>query len=299
MQQFMMGYRHLQATSTMLVVTNLLSALPVGATDYYTLLLMTATVAGGFMAMARTEDPAAAERRGVDLLRAALLASVVLLFTAIAEGKYAPFHIARLYPFGIILAVPPLLRLVRVVISSPRDRFLAVMLPIAAIALLLYSPLPRYGIHILRTYAFVHGGATAFDRVTNPAAEATSFEEMQWIGDYVVAHRVAGDRFFAATSSPGLVYRYARTVPEYAVLHAAFVKAPFAPARWRLGLRDALLRDRPRFIAAQTADRSPDLDGTGMTSLEMLRGLPGVSRMLDGEYRVVHRGKWYVMFVRN
>ncbi len=301
--EFIRGYARTAMGAPGTWLRNLVEIPALHLSDNYSLLLLALTLAGGAISM-RPPEPGpeqrpAAPEEGIMILRICTLGFILMMGTIIVEGKYAFYHFLRLYPFGAVMAAfaaaGALDRLAR---APRRVRFTKAALALAVAALMLLSPIPRYLYNTvavawtaLRTDRVVAGGsARAIDAL--PDGEAIR------VGMYVRSHIAPGEKLFVAASMPGLVYYRAGVVPEFKILHFAFVNAPFAPEQWKRETSIYLLRERPRFIAAELNDILPDITGTNDPSIAALRRLPGIDALLRETYSTVLRTEKLELFER-
>jgi len=300
--EFIRGYARTAMGSPGVWLRNLVEIPANHLSDNYSLLLLALTLAGGMISM--RSPVTMPERRdvgegGIMILRICTLAFILMMGTIIVEGKYAFYHFLRLYPFGAVMgsfgAAAALDRLAR---APRRVPFTGGALALAAAALMLVSPIPRYLYNTvavawtaLRTDR-VMGGGNAREIDALPDGEAIR------VGMYVRSHIAPGEKLFVAASMPGLVYYRAGVAPEFKILHFAFINAPFAPEQWKQETSLYLLRERPRFIAAELNDILPDITGTNDPSIAALRKLPGIDALLRDNYSSVLRTEKLELFER-
>jgi hypothetical protein len=298
MQTFVRGYVGLQWPNAMTALNVVVTTLPSVLLDYYTLLLCIATGGGIALSIVATSSSTSTLDRTRTMVRICTIAFVVMLASVVVEGRYAPFHLWRAFPFGFVIAAYAIARFTAYLRWTQLDRFQRVAVVVLGVVVLLFSPVTRYGWHLLGTVLYMKQGEVALDRHYHLEKEGASFVEARRIGEMVAAGKKDGDELFVASSMPGILYRYAHTVPTSKVLHSAFIKAPWAPDEWKRSTVEYLNRT-PRYIIAQKEDRTPDVAGNSLSSLEMLRGMPGISQLLNEHYHVVADGTWFTLFERN
>jgi 4-amino-4-deoxy-L-arabinose transferase-like glycosyltransferase len=286
--QFTAGYARTALQSPSQWLRNLIELPALHLCDNYSLLILALTLAGLALSMGGPEDGRPARNGESALLRFCALALLLLLGTIAVEGKYAFYHFLRLYPFGAILAAAGGVRLLERMLRAPRSiRYTPLAWALAAAVAVILSPLPRYADNTLSVAWAGLGAGPIVDSGDREAIERLPDGDALLVGRYVRDHLRPGEKIFVASSMPGLVYYQAGMVPEFKVLHFAYVNAPFAPDEWKRETSAYLLAERPRFIAAELNDVLPDITGTNDPSIVALRRLPGIDSLLDTGYRAV------------
>jgi hypothetical protein len=301
MQQFTQGYVHLRFKSSGMGFRYLLKYLPSFFSDNYSVILSLATAAGIAFTFQRSlrEADSPQAKGAIVLLRFATLAFLALVATVVIEGKYTSYQFSRIYPFGLVLASFAFVRFAfRLLRGQHRDLFAWIIGGAAVVGVLLFSPITRYAWHSGVSVLRLVRGDEAYDQFYDPQGEAYTRHDLAEVGGYVQSHRRPGDRLFASSTVPGLVYRFADEVPDQKMIHSAFFIAPFAPQEWRDSLRAYLLREMPRFIITQTRDTSADVNDTTIVSSVGLRSLPGIDSLLNDRYQRVIETEWLELYER-
>ncbi len=310
MNRFIASYSRIQWKSVSGGIKNMLQLVPQRFTDNYSMLLFLATVVGvasSIRGRAEHVDGGSderstegfAERAGltVPLLRLLAIELFLLLATVTLEGKYSAFQFSRLYPFAVPLAAYGLLLAARRLLRArPLDAYGMLAAGAIAIGLLVFSPLNRYVWHSGAAVTAIVKGAAGLDAYYNQQQRGYSMEEIARVGRFIDSTRLPGERAFIASREAPMVYLAAREVPEYRVLHSAFIVAPFAPEEWRDSTDAYLLRRRPAFIVVQRGDTMPDVTDSYGTSAGTIHALPGVDHMLGSDYDLSLRTAAYDVY---
>jgi hypothetical protein len=309
MQEFTRGYVALQWVSKGAWFKSVSTSIPNYLSDNYSIPVSLATVAGivlslpyGKLASRGGQE----EQRGVEhanalrLLRISAMSLLALLVTIAIEGKFIPYHFSRFYGFSLLLAsFGGLSTLAALVRPRPYDRYTWLATVTLSALLLLFSPFTRLNWHGGGAIARIVRGNSAFDSWYNRVGNEYSQAELHDIAEFIRPRFHPGDQMFAASTVAGLIYYESGYVPDFKILHFAFVEARFAPAQWKDETRNYLLTTRPLFIIVQLRNYQPTLTGDYRASDVALRELPGVDSLLKTDYALVKSTNVFEVYQRN
>ena len=303
MQIFISGYAQREWTSFSLWLKNACTILPYHlAVDYSTIFSVTAII--GIVSSTKSLSNASPEEETTTrLLRLCTGALVLLIISIMIEAKYLPWHITRFYPFAAILSAFGFVAAVRwfaLQKTFRREAFYArTLLLLFGISIFFYSPVSGY---LWRTAAIGWKnlkrdmGSTNLD--TNLVQDEV-LEEANSVAAYIVPRRKPTDRLMVVSGMAGLVYHTCDHIPDYKLLHSAFVIAPFSPPSWRESTRSYVLQERPRFIVLQYDDPLPALTGSPTTAIIAFREIEGIDSVLKNNYTEVLRTTSHAIFERH
>jgi hypothetical protein len=271
---------------------------PAHLSTEYSLLLVLASAAGVYRSTRYLPEMPAMdrERSGAMMSRICTIAFIMLLATAVIEGKYFTYQFSRIYPFGAVLAGYGALVVVRWLSDMRRGGYERLLAGLGIMAMLIFSPLPRYFVQAAPMYLEIAGRHDAAQAQYDRVAEFYPRAELQRIGAYIQQVRRPGERIFVSSSIGALCYHFCRYVPEFKIYHSAFIAAPFAPREWKASTGRFLFDERPRYIILQVTDSNPTLTGTNLSSAAALRQLPGVDSLIATNYsRVLYTGSFEIL----
>ncbi len=291
MQQFIRGYALLLWSSGAMSVTSLVSKTAGSIVLALSIAVLTAMWSGISQAMHadRSAEADQGPRPKTVLPRLCALGVLAMVVSIVAEGKFFPYHLSRLFPFAVILAAMGTVSAFDRIATSPTSSYRRLMVaPLAALVVVL-SPLPRYGWHSMAMILWCTKGTAAVDAHYSRQNTGYSLISLKAVGRYVRTRRKPGQRMVAISSVAGLLYMYADVVPDVRVMHSAFLLAPFAPRAWRFEFDHYIARRRPAFIVAEHGDRLTNLDGTSLESADVLMMLDTSAALLRRGYHVTRR----------
>ncbi len=302
MQTFISGYAKREWTSFSLWLKNACTLLPYHlAVDYSTIFSVTALV-GIVASMRSLSNVSAKEKTTIRLLRLCTGALVLLIISIMIEAKYLAWHITRFYPFAAILSAFGFVAAARWFALRRTFRREALygrlLLLLFAISIFFYSPVSGY---LWRTAAIGwknlkrEMGSTNLDK---NLVQDEVLEEANRIAAYIVPRRRENEKLMVVSGMGGLIYHTCNYIPDYKLLHSAFVIAPFSPPSWREATRSYVLRERPRFIVLQYDDPLPALTGSSTTAIVAFRELEGLDSVLQTDYTQALRTASHDIFER-
>jgi hypothetical protein len=284
MRGFTAGYARLQWGSPAEGIKNMLKMIAQQFGELYSMAMIGATAAG-----VAASIPSAAERDGEAsgtrlVLRVATISFALLLATVCLEGRYYPYQLGRIYPFGAILAAYGVIAGLRWMLARRRGIYGKLLIVAALAGAILYGPLIRYGWWSIPMALRITRGEAGFDSYYGRLLDGLSRTELKSVAAFVNARRAPGDRIFAASNVAGMLYHHLGYIPETPILFSPSITAGFAPEEWRASVSGYLLAERPRFIITQRGDERPDQTGSAESSEQALRSLPGIGTMIDSAY---------------
>jgi 4-amino-4-deoxy-L-arabinose transferase-like glycosyltransferase len=299
--EYVRGYTKIESNTTATWLRNFFHYIPLHFSDNYSFVLFLTTVAGMTLALLRGRggEMEEAEKKRREILGACTIFFFLLLLTVIIEGKFYHYHFSRIYPFGAILGSIGMVAAARWLRQARAPRgYSWMMAGVAAAALILYGPFPRFGWQSMPMALELARGSEAVDTFYDRMGPYYPRTELKDVGRYLKEHRGAEERIFAASSIGALIYHFAGYVPDFGIYHSQFYIAPFSPAELKESIRSYIIDGSPRFIVIQKNDTTFDHTGSWATSDEALRQLPGVDSVLHNGYEVVKKTGYFDVYRR-
>lgn len=232
------------------------------------------------------------------LLRIAFICFVLMLLALIVEGKYIPYHYARLFgPLPLLSAWGAMWMVLQLRLHLRFGTSRVVIAGVVAAALC-FSPFVRCGWYMVPMMFRITGNEAGFDQFYSDSQSMWSRLDQKSTANFILHHQRQEDNVVVAAMASGSIYMMTGRVPQSSVYSSLFFKAPFAPACWRDTIQQELLTIRPRFIVAETRDSTGAITGTNISALEALCAIPAVDSLLNSTYSITFQNNHYTVFER-